>query len=178
MLFGTFVCGLVSPPDELYRALVDEMCAWCSQVYRVLIAVDAVDLPSAYIAAFGAYVKSTRKLTFIFSGLTEHWCPSARVCAHSWSGGGRQLAILVWRDVVLRQCIGPLVRACSAADKIDRGKNLDLDLQSVSDMMRSEGCTNRIAVLLNMGNIIVSGRLILSRSSTSFCHAKPLEPSM
>ena len=96
----------------LYRAWILELRARCTHARMGI--VSKANVLVAYANSFNAYLTSTRKANFIFAYLNRHFIP----CAMEASKDPQYMAlsdatVRIWRDVVLRHCIGLLVRGAA-----------------------------------------------------------------
>jgi len=81
---------------------------WCSR--SLLLIMSSEDPIATYAAAFSAYTAATRKANSLLSYIGLHWIPRAKEERVPFDMPLPDAVIAVWRDVVLRQCIGRLLR--------------------------------------------------------------------
>eukprot|EP00037_Helgoeca_nana_P027736 m.320182 g.320182 ORF g.320182 m.320182 type:complete len:291 (-) comp27588_c1_seq32:3766-4638(-) len=93
---------------QLYDGLVMELRKWCSHIYCWHIQHAGKSMV-AYVRVAEHYDRAANQLHRIFAYLQRHWLPQMRYEGGNQYVGIYTAALGVWRDVVLRRCIGRLV---------------------------------------------------------------------
>jgi hypothetical protein len=98
--------------EIVYQAVADEIGAHCTKVIRTMNLANPLN---GYTSVFTAYVSSMRVLHNLFAFLNRNYLPHAREVGRAdHSLCIYDLAMLIWRDVVLRRCVDRLVRDATA----------------------------------------------------------------